>query len=100
MSLAISSITPPAPVDISSATGASAAPKQSFQDMFSAAVNHVETSRAAADQAAQNFINGNGTQELHSTILAAQNAELDFEMFLQVRNKVVSAYEEIMKMQL
>ena len=38
-------------------------------------------------------------EELHSTILASQSAELDFELFTQVRNKVVSAYEEIMKMQ-
>jgi flagellar hook-basal body complex protein FliE len=73
--------------------------KPSFQDVFNSAVQHVEASRANADQAAQNFMNG-GAEELHSTILAAQNAELDFEMFMQVRNKVVSAYEEIMKMQL
>jgi flagellar hook-basal body complex protein FliE len=32
-------------------------------------------------------------------VLATQKAELQFEMFLQVRNKVVSAYQEIMKMQ-
>jgi flagellar hook-basal body complex protein FliE len=99
MSFAISSITAPPPIEMPGASAAGAAPKQSFQDVFSAAVNHVEASRASADQAAQNFMNG-GTQELHATILAAQNAELDFEMFLQVRNKVVSAYEEIMKMQL
>ena len=75
------------------------AAKPSFQDVFSSAIQNVETARANADQAAENFIAG-GNQELHSTILAAQNAELDFEMFMQVRNKVVSAYEEIMKMQL
>src|SRR5579883_804267 len=76
-----------------------AAQNVSFQDVFSSAVQHVEASRVNADQAAESFMNG-GNQELHSTILAAQNAELDFEMFMQVRNKVVSAYEEIMKMQL
>ena len=46
----------------------------------------------------QNYLSG-GPQELHSAILATQSAGLDFEMFLQVRNKVVSAYEEIMRMQ-
>ena len=78
---------------------AGAAQTASFQNVFASAIQNVEASRANADQAAQNFMNG-GTQELHSTILAAQSAELDFEMFMQVRNKVVSAYEEIMKMQL
>ncbi len=70
----------------------------SFQDALSSAVQHVETATASADQAAQDFVRG-GTQELHSTILATQSAELDFELLMQVRNKMVSAYEEIMKMQ-
>jgi flagellar hook-basal body complex protein FliE len=71
----------------------------SFQSVLSNAIQSVEASGAAADGAMKNFLSG-GTQELHSTVLAAQRAELDFDLFTQVRNKVVSAYEEIMKMQL
>ena len=41
-----------------------------------------------------------GGRELHTTILAAQRAELSFDLFLQARNKVVSAYQEIMRMQM
>jgi flagellar hook-basal body complex protein FliE len=37
--------------------------------------------------------------EIHSTVLAVQQAELQLDMFLQVRNKVVAAYQEVMKMQ-
>ena len=70
----------------------------SFQNLLSSAINNVESSAATANAAAQNFLSG-GSEELHSTILASQSAELDFELFTQVRNKVVSAYEEIMKMQ-
>ena len=33
-------------------------------------------------------------------MLATQRASLDFELFLQVRNKVVQSYQEIMRMQL
>jgi flagellar hook-basal body complex protein FliE len=36
---------------------------------------------------------------LHTTVLATQRAELSFDLFLQVRNKVVAAYQEIMRMQ-
>jgi flagellar hook-basal body complex protein FliE len=78
-------------------TGAAAA-GGSFQNLLSSAIQHVEASNASAASAVQGYLAG-GPQELHSTILAAQSAELDFEMFLQVRNKVVSAYEEIMRMQ-
>ena len=69
-----------------------------FQNVLQSAVQQVESSGAAADKAVQGFISGQN-QELHSTILATQQADLQFEMFLQARNKVVSAYEEIMRMQ-
>ena len=70
-----------------------------FQNLLQAAVQQVASSNAAADAAVQSYVSGADT-ELHSTILATQTADLDFELFLQVRNKVVSAYEEIMKTQI
>ena len=76
-----------------------AQPGTGFQNALQTAVNQVENSQTVANQAIQKFVSGED-QELHSTILATQNAELQFEMLMQVRNKVVSAYEEIMKMQL
>lgn len=72
--------------------------QSAFKDVLHNAVQNVEEARGVADAAAQNFISGT-SGELHSTILAAQRAEMDFELFMQARNKVVSAYEEIMKMQ-
>ena len=39
------------------------------------------------------------SEELHATALAVQRAELAFDLFLQARNKVVQAYQEIMRMQ-
>jgi flagellar hook-basal body complex protein FliE len=74
-------------------------PNGGFPQILQAAIQHVANSTAAANGAVENYLSG-ATQELHSTILATQNAELDFEMLLQVRNKVVSAYEEIMRMQI
>ena len=44
------------------------------------------------------FLSGEG-EELHHVAMAAQKAELSFDLFMQVRNKVVSAYQEIMRMQ-
>jgi flagellar hook-basal body complex protein FliE len=70
-----------------------------FKQVLASAIEQVEGSRAAADAQIRAFLSGENT-ELHTTILAEQTAELQFEMFLQARNKVVSAYEEIMKMQL
>ena len=71
----------------------------SFKDILSSAIGEVESSRNSAAQSVQQFLSGNG-DDLHSTILATQRAELEFQMFMQVRNKVVSAYQEIMKLQM
>jgi flagellar hook-basal body complex protein FliE len=68
-----------------------------FQDVFTSAIQDVEAFGQNATASAQKFLSGEG-EELHTTIMAAQRAELSFDMFLQVRNKVVSAYQEIMRM--
>lgn len=70
-----------------------------FQDVFSAAIRDVEASSKNASASVERFLQGEG-EELHTTILATQRAELSFDMFLQARNKVVSAYQEIMRMQM
>jgi flagellar hook-basal body complex protein FliE len=77
---------------------ASAGGTGAFQSMLEGMIGPVEQSQAQAHQAAQNFLSG-GDEELHSVALAAQRADLQFNLFLQVRNKAVSAYQEIMRMQ-
>jgi flagellar hook-basal body complex protein FliE len=79
---------------------ANAAPAGGFQQILSSALSHVAQSSAAADTGVANYLQGGSSQELHSTILATQIASLDFDLLLQVRNKVASAYDEIMKMQI
>ena len=70
-----------------------------FSDLFHDAIGAVEQHRIKADEAAIGFMNGE-TTELHQVILAGQRAEIAFETFLQVRNKVVQAYQEVMRMQM
>jgi len=70
-----------------------------FQDVFTSAIQNVEAFSKQASASAERFLSGEG-EELHTTIMATQRAELAFDMFLQVRNKVVSAYQEIMRMQM
>ena len=70
-----------------------------FQDVFSSAVQSVESFGQNASASVERFLSGQG-EELHHTVMATQQAELAFELFLQARNKVVSAYQEIMRMQM
>jgi flagellar hook-basal body complex protein FliE len=97
MSFKVSSLTPIAPPDTESISLPASGGSSSFRDVLSSAINEVEGAHDAANQSVQRFLSGEG-EDLHSTILASQRADLEFQMFMQVRNKVVSAYQEIMKM--
>lgn len=70
-----------------------------FQDVLSGAIQRVEAFGQNASTSVERFLSGEN-EELHTTILATQQAELSFELFMQARNKVVSAYQEIMRMQM
>ena len=94
----ISPITPAAIPDIAGLSNASQK-GQNFQTMLESYVGQVQKSQDVAQSSADSFLSG-GSEELHTVALATQRAELEFEMFLQVRNKVVSAYQEVMKMQI
>ena len=72
---------------------------EAFHDVFRDAVAKVESFQQNAGDSINRFLSGEG-EELHQVAMATQKAELSFEMFLQVRNKVVQAYQEIMRMQI
>ena len=70
-----------------------------FEDVLKSAIHDVDKFRAQADEKVGKFLAGEG-EELHDVILSTQRAELSFEMFQSVRNKVVQTYQEIMRMQM
>ena len=70
-----------------------------FQTMFTDAVNTVENFQSQAGKAIQDLLSGSN-EDVHTPIIAAQRANLSFQLFMQVRNKVVSAYQSLMGMQL
>ena len=70
-----------------------------FGQILQSTINQVEQTNKTADAAVSRFLSGE-EGELHTTVLATQKADLQFEMFMQVRNKVVGAYQEIMRMQI
>jgi flagellar hook-basal body complex protein FliE len=84
------------PVELPSST--SGRPGE-FKNLFESSLGQLEGLRADANQAVETFLSGQGG-ELHSVVLATQRAELAFELGLQLRNKVVQAYQEVMRMQM
>ena len=98
MAIPISQITPialPEPIVPASTVSQPGA----FQKVLEGTINSLESLNKTATDSAQKFLTGQN-EELHSTILATQRASLAFELGLQVRNKIVDAYQEVMRMQL
>jgi flagellar hook-basal body complex protein FliE len=70
-----------------------------FSSILKDTISSLQSTQGEADSAVQKFLTGEN-DDIHTTVLATQRAEMAFELGLQVRNKVVSAYQEVMKMQL
>src|SRR5688572_25107391 len=94
--VSVTSVTPLAPASTTQ-SGSAGAP--GFHDALMHAINRVETSATEAGTLTNRFLSGQN-EDLHSVALASQRASLEFDMFLQVRNKIVQAYQEVMRMQL
>lgn len=70
-----------------------------FQNVLDSAIQTIESTSNDASVAVQKFLSGEN-EELHTAALAVQKANLTFDLGLQVRNKVVDAYQQIMQMQM
>jgi flagellar hook-basal body complex protein FliE len=70
----------------------------SFGDTLRGAVQGVQQMEGQAQQQVTGLLSGNG-QDVHTATLAVEQANLSFELMLQVRNKVISAYQEISRLQ-
>lgn len=86
----VSSTTRPSP--------AAQSPGDSFQKTLSNAVESLNTLQTEADASAAMLASG-GPVEIHEALLATEEANLAFQLAVQVRNKVVEAYQEVMRMQ-
>jgi flagellar hook-basal body complex protein FliE len=69
-----------------------------FVQVLSKAVNDVGGLQRTADVQAMSLLAG-GQTELHQAVIATEKAQLALNFALQVRNKVIEAYQEVMRMQ-
>ena len=69
-----------------------------FGQALTDAVKRVDGLQAQADQQVSDLLQGRGG-DLHQTLVAVEKADLSFQLMMQVRNKIISAYDEIARMQ-
>jgi flagellar hook-basal body complex protein FliE len=87
------------PVHVEPVVKPAAGPGGDFAALMSQALNSVSAMQAVANSRTERLLNGEA-EELHQVALEQQKAALAFELFLQMRNKVVQAYQEVMRMPL
>jgi flagellar hook-basal body complex protein FliE len=99
MSFPITPVGMPAGIPSLPPGGGPNAPAGSFQSVLSDAIGRVQQAQDSSQSSIDRFLSGED-EEVHKVALATQQAELSFDLFLQVRNKIVSAYQEVMRMQM
>jgi flagellar hook-basal body complex protein FliE len=70
---------------------------KNFSDHLTESLKEVNKMQTNADEMAQNISTGR-TENLHETMLAITQADLSFNLMVQVRNKVLEAYQDVMRM--
>lgn len=73
-------------------------PDGGFMSTLKDAIGQVEGLQAEADQQVASLLGGTG-QDVHGAMIAVERADLSFQLMMQVRNKIVNAYQEIARMQ-
>ena len=79
-------------------TGDGASSGVPFAGLFRSMVEQTSALDQKASQAVTGLLNGQGV-EIHGAMIATQKADMAFELTLQVRNKAVAAYQQMMGMQ-
>lgn len=90
----------PAETDLStlSPSSSSVSGEPGFRDVLHSAIDDIQQLEGQAQAKVAGVLEGNGA-DVHSALIAVEKADLSFQLMMQVRNKIVSAYEEISRMQ-
>lgn len=70
----------------------------SFSNMFSQALNQVNEMQQTASGLQESYIRGDGNVDITRVMVASQKASIGFQAVVQVRNKLVDAYKDVMNM--
>ena len=90
-------IAPATPQAAASAASVSGEPGD-FLTTLEQSMNAVEGAQGEAQNQVAQLLNGQGA-DVHSAMIAVEKADLSFQLMMQVRNKIVQAYQQVSNMQ-
>jgi len=71
-------------------------PGQSFSSALQNAIKEVNDNEVKADNSIRDFVTGKETN-LHNTLISLEKADISFKLMMQVRGKLMEAYQQIMR---
>jgi flagellar hook-basal body complex protein FliE len=69
-----------------------------FMETLQQTMDQVQGAQSEAQGQVADLLNGNGA-DLHRAMIAVEKADLSFQLMMQVRNKIVAAYQEVSRLQ-
>ena len=79
-------------------TGGAPGDSANFSDTLRNAIADVDQAQVQAESTVRGVLQGTGT-DVHKAVIAVEKADLSFQLMLQVRNKIVAAYQEVERLQ-
>lgn len=70
-----------------------------FKKALSDAINSVNSTVEKSDQMAEDFATGK-TSDIHTVVVQAEKADIELQLTADVTNKIITAYQSIMNMQI
>lgn len=92
----IESMAKSAPLELTQATNKTDSP--SFADMMSKAIDTVNENQQASNALSKRFEMGDESVDLAQVMVASQKAKISFNALTEVRNKLLTAYQDVMNM--
>ena len=83
----------------SSTAGGGASTGGGFSDVLKSAIQGVDNLQSGADAKIGNLVTGTPNTDVGTVMVSVEKADVAFQLMMQVRNKIVSAYQDIEKMQ-
>ena len=78
--------------------GPAATPQTSFASKLQEAINEVNDLQKNREEMVDGMVSGQAT-EVHDVMIAAKESQMAFELLLEIRNKLLESYQEVMRMQ-
>jgi len=70
---------------------------ESFGKMLARSLDDVNQLKLSADEAINDLAAGK-QEDIHQTMISLEKADVAFQLMMQIRNKIVAAYETVMRM--